>query len=167
VSVRATEFLLWTDYLLFGRIRLLIAALITVAAVTLLLTAISFRLSPSHDAMRDHGRTLEARIEGLTNSLNDAARLISEINQEITRRQQLEEKLQRDAQEAKQASELKPEQEAAVAQALREELQNEGRSGFWYTVLANLFFALVGAGISELFRLYRRWRILDRSKPEN
>jgi hypothetical protein len=164
MSVRMTEFLLWIDYLLFGRIRLLIAALITVAAVTLLLTAISSRLSPSHDVPRDQGQTLEARIEGLTNSLNDAARLISETNQEVARRQQLEEKLQHDAQEAKQVSERKLEQVAAVAQSLRGELRNEGRSGFWYTVLMNLFFALVGAGISELFRLYRRWRIADRSK---
>jgi hypothetical protein len=68
------------------------------------------------------------------------------------------------AQEAKQASTLKSEQVAAVAQALR---GYEGRSGLWYTVLANLFFALAGAGISELFELYRRWRILDRSKPES
>jgi hypothetical protein len=44
--------------------------------------------------------------------------------------------LQQAAQEAKQASTLKSEQVAAVAQALR---GYEGRSGLWYTVLANLF----------------------------
>jgi hypothetical protein len=84
--------------------------------------------------------------EGLTNSLDDAAR-----------------RLQHDAQEAGRLTELTSEQVAAVTRALRGNMQ-QARSGFWYTASTNLFFAFVGAGISELFRLYRRRRMSRRSR---
>lgn len=112
-----------------------------------------------------HPQTLEEEIGTLTKSLNDSARLISGIEQEISQRQALVERLQRDADEAKKLSTLNSDQVAAIAQALRGELRSEGRSGFWVTALTNLVFAILGASISEGFRVFRRWRLMrDRSQ---
>jgi hypothetical protein len=53
MSIRWIGFPLWVDYWLFGRIRLLVVALIAVAAVTLLLTTISSGLFLSKEELHD------------------------------------------------------------------------------------------------------------------
>jgi hypothetical protein len=104
--------------------------------------------------------TLEARISTLTKSLKESAQLISSIEEEVSQRQALVERLQHDADEAKKLSSLNSDQVAAVAQVLRGELRSESRFGFWVTALTNLVFAILGASISEGFRIFRRWRLL-------
>jgi hypothetical protein len=104
-------------------------------------------------------QTLEERIRTLTKSLNDSAALISVIEQEVDQRQQLVVKLQADAAEAEKLKALSADQVAAVAQALHGQLQSESRSAFWPSILTNLFFAFLGAGIGEGFRWVRLWRL--------
>jgi hypothetical protein len=104
------------------------------------------------------GQTLEARIEELTGSLNVSAKLIAQIEREITTRKELVSKLERDADEAIRLSTLNADQVAAVAQALRGELRNESKSGFWLSAATNLFFAFLGAAFGELFRWFRARR---------
>jgi hypothetical protein len=107
---------------------------------------------------QQNGQTLEERIHALTGSLNDSAALISSIEQEISQRQQLVAKLQQDAAEAEKLKALSADQVAAVAQALRGQLQSENRSAFWPSTFTNLFFAFLGAAIGEGFRWIRLWR---------
>lgn len=131
--------------------------------IAVLATTVGFALSLSTTLGifgGKHTLTLEEEISTLTKSLNDSARLISDIEQEISQRQALVERLQRDADEAKKLSTLNSDQVAAVAQALRGELRSEDRSGFWVTALTNLVFAILGASISEGFRVFRRWRLM-------
>jgi hypothetical protein len=102
--------------------------------------------------------TFEERIATLTNSLNNAANQVSEIEQEITRRKQLAEQLQAQADQARKISTMNADQVNAVAQALRGELHDETKSEFWNSTLTNIFFAFLGAVFGEVFRYIRGWR---------
>ena len=103
--------------------------------------------------------TLTDRIATLTKSLNDSAQIISDIEQEVNRRQSLLEKLQRDADEAKNLAALNSAQANAVVQALREELNTESNKGWWASIIQGLIFAVLGAvfglAASELWRKLR------------
>jgi hypothetical protein len=96
--------------------------------------------------------TLEQKITVLTGSLNNAARAISDIEQEIQSRQQFADKLRADAEEAKKIATLNKEQVDAVAQTLRGQLQEQERASYWPHLLANLFFAALGVALTELYR---------------
>jgi hypothetical protein len=97
---------------------------------------------------------LAVRIQTLTNSLNSAAKTISQIEDEIKQRQSLVAKLQRDADEASKLSTLNKDQLDAVAQLLRSQTE----SSFWSSQAIALFYAVFGVALSELYRFVMRWR---------
>jgi hypothetical protein len=125
-----------------------VSALLVIAGVSL-----SFFTYRGGDDNKN--QTIEKRITLLTASLNNSAKVISDIEREIEGRRELVTKLQRDADDAKQLSELKAAQVAAVSQALKGELDRENRTNFWITLATNLFFAILGAALGELFRWIR------------
>ena len=92
--------------------------------------------------------TLEERVDRLTNSLKDATRLISNIENEIQARSRVATELQKDVERYNQLSELKKPEVEAVAQVLRGELAKEGSKSFWKGVAINFVFFLLGAGAS-------------------
>lgn len=121
----------------------------------LLGVALSFEFnyySRPHDTLTD-------RIATLTKSLNDSARTISDIEQEVNRRQALLAKLQHDADEAKNLAALNSAQANAVVQALRGELDRESGKSWWSSIVQGLIFAVLGAvfgvAASELWRRLR------------
>jgi hypothetical protein len=106
--------------------------------------------------------TLETRIVLLTGALNVAAAIISDVEQEVNKRQELLERLQQDADEAKALASLNSPQAGAVVQALRGELDKESNRGWWSSIIQNLIFSILGAifgvGATESWRWLRRKR---------
>ena len=100
--------------------------------------------------------SLPKRIDSLSKSLKNSATLITEIEREILRRQELLEQLKKDAETAKHLAELSSPQAQAVAQALRLEFEREQTRSFWTSVLQNFAFAILGVFLAELWRYLRR-----------
>jgi hypothetical protein len=96
--------------------------------------------------------TLEDRLSVLTQSLNSAARTISEIEAEVNERQALVAKLARDAQVANNVQHLNKEQVDPIAQVLRGQIDREQRESFWSSQLLALFYTVLGVVLAELFR---------------
>lgn len=104
---------------------------------------------------------LNSRIADLTLSLVKAARAISEIEEDIKKRQALVEQLRQDADTASKLAMVSKEQAEAVAQALRTEIASEQRQSFWSNQAYALFYTLLGVVLAELYhflvnRLRRR-----------
>jgi gas vesicle protein len=116
-----------------------------VGALTSVWTALS--RSPSNRAP-----SLEDKVAVLTSSLNQAAKAISEVESEVRNRQQLADKLRKDAEEARKIVTLNKEQVEAVSQALRGQLQQRERATYWRRLAENFFFAVLGVALSESYR---------------
>ncbi len=99
--------------------------------------------------------TIEQRIERLSTSLSEAVGLINQIEEEITSRQALVDKLRSDIETYNNLVSLKQTEVEAVAQVLRRELRTEGRHFFWRGVAVNFLFFVLGAVASfVLVKLY-------------
>lgn len=94
--------------------------------------------------------TTEQRIQRLSGSLIEAARLIGEIEEEIKGKHSLVEKLKSDIETYSEIATLKESEVEAVAQVLRKELSMEVRRSFWRTVAVNFGFFIGGAIVSGL-----------------
>lgn len=108
-------------------------------------------------------QTLEERITDLSAQLGDSARSISAIEAEIEARRQLVNDLRKQQQQYESLDDLRPEQVEAVAQSLREQI-DESRS-FWDTPLGiflpnfitGLFFFTLGTFlVGPWLQRYRR-----------
>lgn len=102
--------------------------------------------------------TIEERVENLSASLKSTAQIITQIEQEVTSRQELVEKLKRDAQTARQLAKLNREEAEAVAQAIRGEIERSDERRFWWNVAQGLGLVLFGALISESIHWWRTRR---------
>ena len=90
------------------------------------------------------GKSYEARIENLSQSLSDATSLISSIEAEISERHKLVQKLKSDYKRYEKLAELKEQEVEAVVQSLRGELRRENSKSFWLSASLNFLFFLVG-----------------------
>ena len=93
----------------------------------------------------------------LTEFLHESVRLIGQIEDEITERSTLAEKLKADIEISKQLAQLKQEEVEAVAQALRGEIQREGRKSFVYSTLVNAGFFCLGLLTPRIVLAIRGW----------
>ena len=97
---------------------------------------------------RTEAATLEQKIEMLSSNLEDAARVISEIEADIAQRQVLVERLEEQRRTTEELLTLNQDQIEAVAGILRSELQREARSRFWFDIATRVaiaaFFFLLG-----------------------
>jgi t-SNARE complex subunit (syntaxin) len=94
--------------------------------------------------------TTEDRVKKLSQSLQEAVTLISEIESEIKERTTLAEKLQLDIKTYDRLVQLKKPEVEAISQLLRGELQKEGRKSFWQGFAINFLFFVLGAVTSVI-----------------
>ena len=97
---------------------------------------------------------LKEKVKSLTSSLNQSTDLISEITQQINQRHELVEKLKKDHDKYQNLVNLKEEEIQAVAQLLRGELKQEGRSSFKKSFLMNSLFFILGSAVSIVVTAY-------------
>ena len=92
--------------------------------------------------------TLEIRINKLASALKESSKLVTEVESEISARQELVLELQKDAQRYEQLIHLNKEQVDAVAQVLQGELRKEGNKSLWRGAAVNFIFFVLGALLS-------------------
>lgn len=133
-----------------------------IAAVVFIGLFISLIAYTSYDVIREYVRykkeareTVEMRISRLFQELEEAVRLLGDIQNEIKARHNLALKLQEDIRTYKQIVELKQPEVEAVAQLLRGELRKERRHSFWRDFSMKLVFYVLGVfttlALSRLF----------------
>jgi len=88
--------------------------------------------------------TLEDRIRQLTDSLKDAAEVVSKIEAEVQQRKELVVRLQQDAETAKNIANLKKAEVDSVSQLFRGELKKEEKRSFIRDFGMNLGFFVLG-----------------------
>ena len=125
-----------------------VAASIIGGLVTVLLGLIAQRRS------QQAAPTFEQRISTLTNSLEAAASIISEAEEEITERREVLSRLSADIERSERLKEMQPEQVEVIAEMLQAEVSRDRRkslitSGAITFGVALLFF-LLGYAISFL-----------------
>ncbi len=125
-------------FLLKSKFPEVLALIAVIGAASGLVSTLFNLYNPSTPALAD-------RISRLTKSLNDSARIITEIEKEVDQRQELLERLQRDAETAKNLAALNSPQANAVVQALRGELDKESNKSFWIGAGQNFVFTILGA----------------------
>lgn len=99
---------------------------------------------------------LEQKIKSLTEALNSSARTIAEIENEITERKNLVDRLQADAALAQKLSAVNKDQVQAIAQTLKSELERQERSGFWTSQFQNFAYTCLGVLLAELYHWMKR-----------
>jgi hypothetical protein len=99
---------------------------------------------------------VDLRVQQLKASLSDALDVIREIQEEIKSRTQLVSKLEEDIKTASDLAALKKDEVEAVAQVIRGELKSQERRSVRTTLLVNILFFLLGAGISLLVNVVLR-----------
>jgi hypothetical protein len=99
---------------------------------------------------------LAERIKMLTSSLNSTARTITQIEDEIKRRQVLVERLKQNADTASKLAAMNKEQADAVAQTLRVEIEKENQKSFWSSQMLAIGYTVLGVALAELYRFCLR-----------
>ena len=125
-----------------------------IVAFTALLIAANFYVAVLEVRSRASG-SLESRIEQLSESLADAAQIISAIESEVDARQELVARLQEQRVVAEAAAELNQEQVDAIAQILGNEVDRSSRQTFIRAVVLNIVFFVLGVGAAEGFHRRR------------
>jgi hypothetical protein len=147
----------------------LMFAFLTIMGVLVSLTSTLFtKLQENYDisfkdysivfVMKKKDADLPSKIQTLTASLNSASQAIGQIENEIKQRQELVQKLEKEADTASKIAALNKEQMDAVAQVLRSEIKSDERQNFWGAQLLAFFYAALGVGLSEGYRYLLRWR---------
>jgi len=95
-------------------------------------------------------KTTEERISKLSNSLEEATKLINEIGKEMRSKHNILEKLKSDIEKYNKLADLEKSKAEAVTQLLREELQEGEKRSFWKSVAINFIFFVFGAVVSIL-----------------
>jgi len=95
-----------------------------------------------------YGESSGERIERLSKSLKEAASLSSEIENEITRRNEIVEKLKTDLKRYEELKKLKESEVDAVVHTMRGELRREGNKSLWQSAGLNLVFFLAGIAVT-------------------
>lgn len=115
------------------------------------------RLIQEYRSRGTRGETdeINTRIQSLTSALSSSTELISEIEKEITERQQLVQKLENDVKTYNALAGMKQSEVEAIAQTLRIELDQQGRKSFWQQAGLNAFFFILGAVFSVVVSLFR------------
>ena len=90
------------------------------------------------------GESSEERIDRLTKSLKEASSLSSEIENEITKRNELVVKLKNDLERYEELKKLKVTEVEAVVRTMRGELRREGTKSIWASAGLNFIFFLAG-----------------------
>jgi transcriptional regulator NrdR family protein len=111
----------------------------TSAAISGLVAILSYRREQKR---RKEAPTLEDRIRTLTQNLESASGAISEIESEISRRNEIAEKLKNDMERYEQLRELNQPQVEAIAQTIRSEITSESRKSIWRNAIVNFAIAL-------------------------
>lgn len=101
-------------------------------------------------ARAKRGPTTAERIQRLSAALTAATHTIHEIEGELSERSRLVQKLRDDCDRYDQLAKLKATEVEAVVQSLRGELRQEGRRGFWQSVLLNFIFFSAGVATTYL-----------------
>jgi F0F1-type ATP synthase membrane subunit b/b' len=133
----------------------LLVELTTVCFCMMLFFGVSFLYGAIWPQQKERTPDVQERIALLSGSLNSAAKAISEIESEIKQREALVQRLKDDAETATKLTTMSKEQTEAVAQVLRGEMEKEKERSFWGTNLSNLFYAVLGIVLAELFRMIR------------
>jgi len=97
--------------------------------------------------------TTVQRVNKLSKSLSQSARLIDEILTEIDARQKLVDKLQNDAETYDKITELKSSEVEAISQLLRGETRKEGRRSFLQNIIINFTFFCAGIVVTYFIGL--------------
>ncbi|GAH37891.1 unnamed protein product [marine sediment metagenome] len=92
---------------------------------------------------RKEAPTLEDRIETLTQNLESSSAVISEIEDEISKRSHMAEKLREDVRRYEQLKELNQSQVEAIVQTVRSEIAGESRKSIWRNAIVTFAIALV------------------------
>jgi peptidoglycan hydrolase CwlO-like protein len=87
--------------------------------------------------------SLQERITTLTENLKSASVVISEIENEISKRNQTAQKLREDVQRYEQLRQLNQPQVEAIAQTIRSEIAGESRKSMWRNAGITFAIALV------------------------
>ncbi|OQX23806.1 MAG: hypothetical protein BWK80_24035 [Desulfobacteraceae bacterium IS3] len=82
--------------------------------------------------------------------MDEAAKLIGQIESEINKRSMLAEKLNNDIEYYEKLKNINANEVEAIAQVLRSELYMEGKRSFWKGVSVNFIFFLLGVFASYL-----------------
>jgi hypothetical protein len=104
--------------------------------------------------------TIQARIETLSHSLNNAASTIVEIEEEINRRMDLVSELEQRARLAERLQATNREEVESISLLLRSELDRKETWNFWINVTQNAFFMILGAFLGYFVE---RWMSRRRS----
>jgi len=99
-------------------------------------------------------QSLERRVTGLSLNLQEAVRVIEEIEHEIQARQRLLDRLKKDANQAEALSKLHATEVEAVAQALQGQLSGLARRSLRGNVILGLGFYALGVVSSILVNLF-------------
>ena len=127
------------------------------SVVVTVLGAILAVVAQLYERLRERKKkeeTIEDRINTLTTSLRDASRIVSQVEEEIADRQQLVQRLQKDAETYNKVASLNKGDVEAVAQVLRGELKKDDRRKLFRDILLNFVFFMLGLAAS--FFLLRR-----------
>jgi hypothetical protein len=93
---------------------------------------------------------LPQRIELLTKSLAASAKTVGQIEQEVSKRQELVGRLMADAETATKLAAINREQAEAIANTLRGELRKEEQHNFWNKHLELFSYTVLGAILAEI-----------------
>ncbi len=122
--------------------------ILTTVAIGMAASAIAGAIQSFFSRKEEKEETLEDRINKLTSALKESSHLVTEVEKEISSRQQLVLELQKDAEKYEKLVSINQEQVDAVAQLLQGELRKEGNKSFWKGIIVNFVFFILGAGVS-------------------
>ena len=126
---------------------------LTTAVIGMAASAIAGFMQAYLSSKNNKEETLEDRINKLTIALKESSHLVTEVENEISSRQQLVEELQKDAEKYEKLVSINQEQVDAVAQLLQGELRKESNKSFVKGIIVNFIFFILGAGVSILISI--------------
>jgi vacuolar-type H+-ATPase subunit I/STV1 len=128
----------------------MVHTILIIASIAIEITAIVFAVLhlKRQNQHRTRGEIFEDRVKHLTEALQEAIKLIGKIESEINARSALATQLQEDLDRYNKLIEIKKPEVEAITQLLRGEVQKEGRSSFWKSLLINFVFFLLGGALS-------------------
>ncbi len=98
--------------------------------------------------------TTEDRVEKLTKNLQEATKIISNIESEVKERSAIADKLQKDIKHYDKLAKLKKSDIEAVTQLLRGELEKSNKKSFWAGFATNFLFFALGAVVTIIVAMF-------------
>lgn len=126
---------------------------VVISGVLILALAVIFTLRARRAAVKSV-TDLDARFAGLSSNLDSAAKIISEIDEEVKSRKTAVEGLKLDAQQAEALLKLRKPEVQAVSKALKDELIGSERRTYRGSLVLAIIFCIIGIITSILVNIY-------------